>query len=154
MKEFRLYALIAIALSVAPALSAAEFGVRAGRYSDADEEFVGAEVAFDLGSITVIPNVEYSLAEDVTAGTANIDVTVDLLNVASVTPYVGAGLGLSYADAGGTTRTDAVGNLIGGLTLNLDRLRPYAQVKYFRMLGNEDGGDEDDEVALAIGLRF
>src|SRR5688572_22062230 len=42
MKSLRILALAAIGLVTAPLVSAAELGVRAGRYNDSDEEFVGA----------------------------------------------------------------------------------------------------------------
>ena len=153
MKSLRILSLIAVALLLAPALSAADFGVRAGRYNDGDEEFVGAEVVYDLGAVKINPNIEYSLADDITAGTANLDVTFDILNVGSITPYLGAGVGMSYVDDDLSTRTDVVGNIIGGVSFNFEFLEPYAQVKYFRNLDNEDG-DAEDDIALTVGLRF
>lgn len=154
MKSLRILSLIAVALLLAPALSAADFGVRAGRYNDGDEEFVGAEMVYDLGAVNINPNIEYSLADDITAGTANLDITVDILKIGSITPYIGAGVGMSYVDDDlSSTRTDVVGNVIGGVSFNFDFLKPYAQVKYFRILDNEDG-DADDDIALTVGLRF
>jgi len=153
MKSLRILSLIAVALLLAPALSAADFGVRAGRYNDGDEEFVGAEVVYDIGAIKINPNIEYSLADDITAGTANLDVTFDVVNIGNITPYVGAGVGMSYVDDDLSTRTDVVGNIIGGVSFNFEFLKPYAQVKYFRNLDNEDG-DEEDDIALTVGLRF
>lgn len=153
MKSLRILSLIAVALLLAPALSAADFGVRAGRYNDGDEEFVGAEMVYDLGAVNINPNIEYSLADDITAGTANLDFTFDVLHIGSITPYVGAGVGMSYVDDDLSTRTDVVGNVIGGVSFNFEFLKPYAQVKYFRILDNEDG-DADDDIALTVGLRF
>lgn len=152
MKSLRIFTLITIALLLAPMLSAADFGVRAGRYNDGDEEFVGAEVLFDLGAINLNPNIEYSLADDVTAGTVNLDVTFDIVSIGNLTPYLGAGVGLAYVDDF-DTRTDILGNVIGGVAINLEFLKPYAQVKYFRVLENEEGEAQDD-IALTIGLRF
>ena len=154
MKSLRILSLIALALVVAPVLSAADFGLRAGRYNDSDEEFVGAEMLFDIGAININPNLEYSLQDEVTAGTANLDVTVDLITIGSVTPYAGAGVGMLYVDDDFSTRTDIVGNLIGGVSFDLAFLTPYAQVKYFRVLDTESGADEEDDFALTIGLRF
>lgn len=153
MKSLRILSLIAVALLLAPALSAADFGVRAGRYNDGDEEFVGVEMVYDLGAVKINPNIEYSLADDITAGTANLDVTFDILNIGSITPYIGAGVGMSYVDDDLSTRTDVVGNVIGGVSFNFEFLEPYAQVKYFRILDNEDG-DAEDDIALTVGLRF
>lgn len=157
MKSLRILTLFALALVVTPTLFAADFGIRAGRYNDAEEEFVGAEMLFDLGAININPNLEYSLEEDITAGTANLDVTFDILNAGSVTPYVGAGVGLAYVDDDfGDNETDLVGNLIGGVAFRLDFLTPYAQVKYVRLLDNDDNVDDEaeDDIAFVIGLRF
>lgn len=154
MKSLRIVSLIAVALLLAPLLSAADFGIRAGRYNDSDEEFVGAEVVFDIGAVKINPNIEYSLADDITAGSANLDVTFDIFSIGSITPYLGAGVGLSYLDDDLSTRTNVVGNVIGGVSFNLEFLKPYAQVKYFRNL-DENGSDETgDDIALTVGLRF
>jgi opacity protein-like surface antigen len=155
MKSLRILTFFAVALILAPALFAAEFGIRAGRYNEAETEFVGAELLFDIGALNINPNVEYLLEDDVTAGTANLDVTFDVISTARVTPYVGAGVGLAYSEVGdASAKTDIVGNLIGGVSFDLDFLEPYAQLKYFRLFDNENGGGDDDEFALTIGLRF
>lgn len=154
MKSLRILTFISVALLLAPVLSASDFGLRAGRYNDGDEEFVGAEFVFDVGAVNINPNIEYSLADDITAGTANLDVTFDIVNVGSITPYVGAGIGMSYVDDDFDTRTDIVGNVIGGVSFNLEFIKPYAQVKYFRVLDKDNGGGEEDDIALTVGLRF
>jgi hypothetical protein len=155
MKSLRVFSLIVVALVLAPVLSAADFGLRAGRYNDGDEEFVGAEVLFDVGAININPNIEYSLQDEGTAGSANIDITFDVASIGSLTPYVGAGVGMLYLDNDVDTRTDVVGNLIGGVSWNLEFLKPYAQVKYFRVLDkDENGGEAEDDIALTIGVRF
>lgn len=154
MKPLRILFLIAAVLVLAPVLEAADFGVRAGRYNDGDGEFVGAEMVFDLGAVKFNPNIEYSLEDDITAGSANLDVTFDVVNVGNITPYVGAGVGMLYADNDVTTQTDIVGNLIGGVSFKFDFLQPYAQLKYFRVLDDDNGGDAEDDIALTIGLRF
>ena len=151
MKLVRILALTTLILALAPALAAADFGVRAGRSNDTHENFVGIEALYDLGSININPNIEYSLQDDVTAGSANIDLTFDIVQIAALRPYIGAGVGLAYFDADlGTTDTNIVGNLIGGVAIELPALRPYAQVKYARRL---DHGNEDD-FSFAVGLRF
>ena len=152
MKSLRILTLVSLALLLAPMALAADFGVRAGRFNDGDEEFVGVEALFDIGALNINPNIEYSLADDVTAGTANLDLTFDVLSSARVRPYVGAGVGIAYVDDV-STETDILGNVIGGVSFNLQSLKPYAQVKYFRVLENEEGEAEDD-IALTIGLRF
>ena len=153
MKSLRILSLVAVVVMVVPAVSAADFGVRAGRLSDAEEEFVGAEVLIDLGAINLNPNVEYWLVDEVTAGTANLDVTFDILKTASVKPYLGAGIGMFYVDDDFGNETEILGNLIGGIGFDFDFLDPYAQVKYSRSLEDDEGGD-NDEIAFAVGLRF
>lgn len=144
---------LAVSLVLAPALLAADFGIRAGQYRDAEEEFVGVEVVIDAGVLNVNPNIEYSLADNVTAGSANLDVTVDVGRFSTIVPYLGAGIGLLYVDDNFFgEQTDAVGNLIGGLQFQWETLKPYAQVKYFRLLEDNDG--DTDEIAIAVGLRF
>jgi hypothetical protein len=154
MKSIRILTLIAVALIVAPLATAADFGVRAGRYTDAGEEFVGAEVLFDIGAINVNPNIEYVLGDDdVTSGTINIDVTYDVANISRLTPYIGAGVGLAYADSDlGGSETEVIGNLLGGVVFHFDTVKPYAQLKYFR--GFEQNVGDNDELALTVGLRF
>jgi opacity protein-like surface antigen len=153
MKSFRFTTLLLLSIVIAAPVFAADFGIRAGRYNEADEEFVGAEVLFDLGAVNLNPNLEYSLEDDVTAGSANIDVIVDIARLGAATPYVGAGVGMLYADHDlGDAQTDLVGNLIGGVAFEFGLLNPYAQAKYFRVL--DDDGNDADEVALTVGLRF
>lgn len=155
MKLIRIFSLVAVVLVVAPLVSAADFGIRAGRYSDGDQDFVGAELLFDVGMLNINPNLEYLLdTDDVTAGSANLDVTFDVVNIGTFTPYVGAGVGLTYVDTDFGDSTDLVGNLIGGVTLNLTTLKPYAQVKYARLLDEDEDGGDNDDIAFIIGLRF
>jgi opacity protein-like surface antigen len=156
MKSLRIPTLLALALLLAPAVFAADFGIRAGRYNDSDQKFVGAEALIDLGALNLNPNIEYSLEDDVTAGSANLDLTFDVLSAARIRPFVGAGVGLTYLDDDfGDTETNFVGNLIGGVAFKFDTLTPYAQVKYFRVLDNDDeDADTEDDLAFTIGLRF
>lgn len=156
MKLLRTLTLITIGVALAPSALAADFGVRAGRFQDAADEFVGAELLIDIGTININPNLEYWLVDDFTAGTANLDVTFDILRLGSISPYVGAGVGLAYveSDFGGSS-TDVVGNLIGGVGFRVAALQPYAQVKYFRFLDeNDTAGGARDDVAFTLGLRF
>ena len=152
MKSLRFPILVAVVLVLTPAAFAADFGFRAGRLSDAEEEFVGAEVLFDLGAVNLNPNIEYWLVDEVTAGTANLDLTIDF-GSSGVKPYVGAGVGMFYVDDDFGSETELLGNLLGGIAFDLDFLKPYGQVKYSRSLEDDDGGD-NDEISFAIGLRF
>lgn len=154
MKWFRSLSFLALILVLTPAIFAADFGIRAGRYNDGGEDFVGAEALFDIGSVNINPNIEYALDDDITSGSANLDVTIDIGSFSRVTPYLGAGVGLWYVDAdGGDNTTELLGNLIGGVQFDLDFLKPYAQVKYFRLLEDDDD-DAGDDIAFTVGLRF
>jgi hypothetical protein len=153
MKPLRNALLLLVIFASASAMQAADFGVRAGRMNDSDEDFVGVEMAIGAGPITFNPNIEYWLIDDITAGSANLDMTYDIVQIGTITPYAGAGLGIFYVDDDFGSETDVLGNLIGGIAFDLDFLRPYAQVKYMRVLDSENGGDDDD-LALTIGLRF
>lgn len=152
MKSLRITLLFALVMALALTATAADFGVRAGRYSDSEQDFVGADLLIDLGSINLVPNIEYVLDNEITAGSLNLDVTVDLAHFGAATPYLGAGVGLSYLDDDfGGEETTTLGNLIGGVGFDLGRIDPYAQVKYFRNLEDDDAGDD---VALTVGIRF
>jgi hypothetical protein len=154
MKCHRVLAFLTLVLLVSPTLFAADFGVRLGRPKDSDANFAGAELLIDLGRMNLNPNIEYQLDDNITAGSGNIDVTFDLGTFGRVSPYAGAGIGLRYIDDEvGSTQSDLLGNVIGGLGFRLGSLKPYAQVKYFRVLDDDADGEEDD-VALAVGLRF
>jgi hypothetical protein len=159
MKPLRFALLVALVLLLAPSVFAADFGVRVGRLNEAEEEFVGAELLFETGRVNFNPNIEYWLIDeddvggDITAGTANFDVTFDL-GGASFRPYLGAGIGLFYVDTDlGDNDTELLGNLIGGIAFDLDFLKPYGQVKYSQSLEDTDD-DDGDELAFVIGLRF
>lgn len=152
MKPFRVLILAALTLlAIVPAASAIDFGLRAGRYDDGDENFVGAELAIDLGRLTLNPNVEYFYDIDhATVGSGNLDVTFDVGSFGVVSPYLGVGAGIGYVDTDFGSDTSLLGNGIGGVRFNLAFLEPYAQVKYVHNF--DEGGGND--YALTVGLRF
>ena len=157
MKSFRTLCFIILIAVATPSVFGADFGVRAGRFNDSHENFVGGEVLIDLGTINVNPNVEYMYdIDNATVGSANVDITFDVARFSHLTPYVGAGVGLSYIDDDVRgSDTSALGNLIGGLQLDLGFLKPYGQVKYVRTLDTKSNSLGDDhDLALTLGLRF
>jgi hypothetical protein len=151
MKQFRVLTLAVLTLLVlAPAALAIDLGVRAGRFNDGEENFVGAELAIDFGRVTLNPNVEYFYdIENATVGSGNLDLTFDVGNFGLVAPYLGVGAGLGYVDTDFGSDTSLLGNAIGGVRFNLAFLNPYAQVKWVR-----DFDNESDDYALTVGLRF
>jgi opacity protein-like surface antigen len=157
MKSTRFLILILLVLTLSPVALAGQFGVRAGHYDDSDQNFVGVDLLVDLGAVNLNPNIEYSLQDDVTAGSANIDFTWNIFTRGGIEPYVGAGVGLTYADDEriNQTDTDLVGNLFGGVAFNLRPVKPYVQLKYFRVLENEAGNQNNkDDFGFAVGVRF
>jgi hypothetical protein len=81
------------------------------------------------------PNIEYIIDEDGdTAGTANFDVAINLTRGTTLTRWIGAGIRVFSVDTSFGDVTDTVVNAIGGISWNLDFLKPYMQVKYFRSL--------------------
>lgn len=156
-KTLRLLSFVALLALAAPSLFAADFGVRAGRSNDLDEEFIGVDLLIDLGRVNFNPNVEYFLLDedafgDTSAATVNADFTVDF-GSSAFQPYVGLGVGLFWVDNDFIdNETETLANAIGGIQWNLEFLKPYAQVKYSRSLDNNDG--DNDDLAFVIGLRF
>lgn len=151
--EFRVKAVLVctVVLLTVPALTAADFGVRAGRYNDLEETFVGAEIDIPVGGgFSLNPNLEYVLEDRVDAGSLNVDILYRF-GRASVRPYIGGGLGIFRVDTGAADSNTTVINAIGGLGFDLDFLQPYAQVKYFRSIDDDSAGDD---IAIVIGLRF
>ena len=64
--------------------------------NDAGDNFVGIEGKFALSTLNINPNIEYvSNYDDGTAGSVNIDMTVDVAKYQRLTPFLGGGLGQS-----------------------------------------------------------
>ena len=152
MKWSRLIPVLALMAVFSTSVFAAEIGVRAGRYNDAEEEFVGVEATFG-DRLQFNPNIEYILTDnDDLAITANADLLYKF-GTAAIKPYVGGGIGVLYNDDDffGDT-TEPLFNVIGGVRWDLEFLSPYVQVKYFKLF--EDDEVEGDDIAFTIGLRF
>ena len=132
-----------------PAQSA-EFGLRVGSYTDADELFVGGEMLTPLTRYTYLnPNVEYVLFENATFMTFNLDVHYDFFHSRRTFMWAGAGLGIQYLDWEGknNSSTETGLNLLLGLGFDaVGDATPYLQGKIIL-------GDYDDFV-IGIGLRF
>ncbi len=148
--------LVAVALAllscmlVRPA-GAAPIGWQAsgGWYSShGSDAFVGVGARVGLGSITVIPNVEYLFITDVTSYSLNLDGTMSVLPLGVASGYAGAGIGWLTTDPkNGSSHTDTVWDLIAGAGFNAIPLKPFAQLKYVIK-------DGDDPVVFSAGIRF
>lgn len=151
MKWSRLILVLTLMAVFSTSVSAAEIGVRAGRYNDAEEEFVGVEATFG-DRLQFNPNIEYILTDnDDVAVTANADLLYKF-GTAAIKPYVGGGIGVLYTDSDFIDTTEALFNVIGGVRWDLEFLSPYVQVKYFKLF--EDDDVEGDDIAFTVGLRF
>ena len=150
MKSFRLFAVL-LFLAVAPALFALEFGVRGGRYSDINKNFVGAELVFPLGGGLVLdPNIEYLLnTSGFDAGFGSVDLLYRFSG-APVRPYIGGGIGQYRISGHGFSDNTTVWNAIAGIDFRWSTLKPYGQIKYLRTTGQNYG----HATAFTVGLRF
>lgn len=126
-------------------------GVRAGRYMDTEEYFIGGELLSRVaGNLYFNPNVEYVFMENVTYMTFNLDFHYDFFTSSPLFFWLGAGLGILYSNPDGPTdsETDLGANLIFGIGIDtISTLTPYFQGKYI-------AAENKSELVLAVGLRF
>ena len=146
--------ILAVAGVVGPAVRPAVaspigWQVSGGLYTDESDFFLGAGARFSLARFTIIPNGEWIFVDNGSAYTLNLDGTMGVLHpIGIASAYIGAGLGLFTVDPdGGDSNTDTVVNLMAGVGLNASPLKPFAQVKWIVM-------DGDDPLVLSIGARF
>ncbi len=136
-------------LIVSP-LGAQSLDLRAGRYTDKDEFFLGVGL---LSAVTrhiyFNPNVEYVTVPNATYLTFNFDFHHDFYTASPLFFWLGAGLGILYfnPDGAGKNDTDLGANLLFGLGIRThSRLVPYVQAKFILA--------DNDEFVFGIGLRF
>jgi hypothetical protein len=134
----------------APA-SAAPIGWTAfgGLYTDGTDDFMlGAGARLSLASITVTPNGEWIFVESGSSYSLNLDATMSVLPLGVASAFAGAGVGLlTYDPEFGDSNTETVINLIVGAGLNAAPLKPYAQLKFVFVEG-------DDPLVFSAGVRF
>jgi hypothetical protein len=119
-----------------------------GWYTDNSDFFLGAGARFAVGPVTAIPNAEYVFVNSGKLFTLNIDGTLNVLPLAVATGYVGGGLAFVVTDPdGGSSNTDTGMNLIAGMSFNILKLHPFAQLKYIVKDGN-------DPFVFGVGLHF
>lgn len=160
MKWRYLRTLVAVVL-VSSSAYAIDFGVRYGQISDADEDFVGVELVFPfVGSWSFNPSFEYWLTDsdpflgDLTVWTLNADFNYYFSRGATVNPYLGLGAAYSQLETDLFEDDEFLGNVNAGLEFRLfETVQPYIQGRYFRSFSSE-GGEESDDLAFMIGLRF
>ena len=138
-----------LGLSVDVARAALAGGqLSAGWYTESEDVFIGAGAHFGLGTITLIPNVEWLFVDGGSAYTLNVDATMSLVPLGVASIYAGAGAGLFTVDPEvGDGDSEFVVNLIGGAGFNALPLKPFAQLKWVVV-------DGEDPVAFSVGTRF
>jgi hypothetical protein len=132
-----------------PGLAAADdASLRAGAYLDAESAFVGGDLRLDLGPhFRLAPNLEWIFPENTTYVAFGLDLHYDFRGQGRARAWLGAGLGLYYAnpEGPGDGDTDLGANFVGGVGLK-GSVTPYVQLKVV-VKG-------DTEVVVAFGLRF
>ena len=125
-------------------------GIRAGRYMDSEEYFLGGELLSRVaGNLYFNPNGEYVFVDNLTYITFNLDFHYDFYTTSPLFFWMGAGLGILYSNPEGPpdSDTDLGVNLIFGVAINtISSLTPYFQGKYILA--------DKNEFVLAVGLRF
>lgn len=150
----RLAALLALAVCalVAGPAAAAPIGwnLDGGVYSfDAGNDFfLGAGARLSAGTITINPNVEYVFVDNGSSYSLNVDGLLNVLPLGAASGWVGGGLGLFTLDPDNAdSNNETVINLLAGVGLNAVPLKPFGQIKYMLM-------DGEDPFVLALGVRF
>lgn len=141
--------LMALAVEAVPAFAGpVGFQASGGYYTETEEMFLGAGARFGFGTITVIPNIEWLFVDNGSAYTLNIDGTMTVLPLGVASGYLGAGIGWFTVDPDiGDSNTDTAFNLIAGAGFDSLPLKPFAQLKWIVV-------DGDDPLAFSIGARF
>lgn len=113
-----------------------------------DEAFLGAGVRLGLGGLSVTPNFEYLFVDDGSAYTVNADVTFPIVPLGVASVYGGGGLGLLITDPDNfDSETETVVNLIAGAGFNAVPMKPFGQIKYVIV-------DGEDPFVFMAGIRF
>ena len=147
----RLVATTAVAalVSLVPAapVSAANFGVRAGLYTEPTDPFVGAELLLRLShQVYLNPNVEYIFRDNQTYMTFNGDFHYDF-HTHGPYVWVGAGLAVVYHNPEGPvdSNTDLGANILLGVGVK-GNVIPYVQAKLVVK--------DNTQFVIAAGIRF
>jgi hypothetical protein len=122
-------------------------GVRIGYYTDNNDFFFGADMKTGFLLVNANANAEYVFVDNAKMATFNLDGTIDFGLIPGLPTWVGAGIGLLYADPDNAdSQTDGIFNLLLGGGLNKLPLSPYVQLKYILA--------ESDQFVVGAGIRF
>ena len=120
----------------------------AGWYTEADAFFLSGGARIGFGTLTFHPNAEYIFVDNGTSYSLNLDGTLNIIPLGVATGWVGAGLGFYFTDPDpGSSQSETGVNLLAGASLNATKFKPYVQLKYVVIDGN-------DPVALSFGVCF
>ena len=95
--------------------------LRAGRYLDTEEYFIGGGLLSRIsGNFFFNPNAEYVFVDNFTYMTFNLDFHYDFYTQSALFFWLGSGLGILYTDPGEGVDSDVdlAANLILGLGIN------------------------------------
>jgi len=124
------------------------FQAAGGWYTESDEFFLNAGAKFGLGTISVVPNIDWIMVSSGSAYSFNLDGHMSLMPLGVASLYAGAGIGWLTVDPDqGSSDTQTVGNLILGASLNALPMKPFGQFKWVVADGN-------DPLAFSIGVSF
>jgi len=120
-----------------------------GGWNSENEDFcLGAGARVGAGPVTLIPNAEWFFVDSGSTYALSLDGTLNVLPLGVAAGYLGAGTGMfTVKPDGGESNTEAVLNLIAGVGLNAVPLRPFAQIKWIVI-------DGDDPFVFSVGARF
>lgn len=145
-------ALAAISSPV-PAAAQVDLDLRAGRYADTEEAFIGAGILTGVtGNWYFNPNVEYVFVDPGSLWTLNGDFHYDFAHSGNWSIWAGGGPALLFRDLEDRrgrrvdSETDFGANLLIGAGLNRGAVRPYGQFKVILA--------DETEAVVALGLRF
>lgn len=124
------------------------FQASGGWNTESEDFLLGAGVRFGVGPVTLIANGEWFFVDSGSTYTLNLDGTLNVLPLGVATGYLGVGTGMfTVKPDGGDANTEAVFNVIAGVGFDLVPLKPFGQVKWIVV-------DGDDPVVLTVGIRF
>jgi hypothetical protein len=145
-----LLATLALAGPLVSPAAAAPVGFQAagGWYTETDEFFLHGGAVFALGTISLIPNIDWVFVSSGTTYSLNLDGTLSVLPLGVANVYAGAGLGLLTTNPeNANSDTQTVFNLLLGAGFGAVPMKPFAQFKWIMADGN-------DPLAFSVGVRF
>ena len=127
-----------------------QIGAHVGYNFDASQALIGAQASFPIvPQIDLYPSFDFYTVSGGSLWALNFDARFRP-RIASpyATFYVGSGLNLSHASAGGFSNTDTNVNLFGGLAGRRGQMRPFGEARV--ILGNGSSFQIQGGVAFVL----